>query len=204
MTGLDFSAASLGEARDLAGRAAGGDRLRFVEGDVYDAPELLGRGEFDVVFVNIGSICWIPDIKRWARVVADLLKSGGGELFIRDVHPALLSIDDLAERERLVVGFPYFETREGMVTEQEGTYVRSSEGVEKLGRSKMVEWNHGIGEVVGAVLGAGLRVTALVEHRSVPFEGVKGQMVEVGGGEWALTEGRDRLPLSFTLKAVKD
>ncbi|KAM0715488.1 hypothetical protein Q7P37_008986 [Cladosporium fusiforme] len=197
VTGLDFSPASLTEARELANQAAGGEKLHFVEGDVYSAPELLNKAAYDIVFTGIGSICWLPDIRRWARVVAELLKPGG-ELFIREGHPYLFTIDD-GVTDRLVVSYPYFEQQEGLVTEEAGTYVRV--GVELQPR-KMVEWNHGIGEIVTALLEAGMRVTALVEHKSVPFNAFKGQMEEIGGGEWALKEGRDPDSSSGALKSA--
>lgn len=178
VTGLDLSPASLTEARKLANQAAGGEKLTFVEGDVYSAPKLLGEAAFDVVFTNIGSLCWLPNIQRWAQVVSALLKPGG-ELFVREGHPFLFTIDDTVQ-DRLVVSYPYFEQREGLITEEAGTYVKV--GVELRAR-KMVEWNHGIGEIITALLGAGMRVTGLVEHGSVPFEAFRGQMVDVGGGE---------------------
>jgi hypothetical protein len=54
----------------------------------------------------------------------------------------------------------------------------------KFEAKKSVEWNHGLGEIVGALLAAGMRVTALVEHKSVPWNALPGMMVEVGGGEF--------------------
>ena len=48
-----------------------------------------------------------------------------------------------------------------------------------------------------------MRVTGLVEHDSVPWVGLPGQMEPVGGGEYALTDRRFRAPLSYTLQAVK-
>src|SRR3954454_16876455 len=80
-TGLDFSPSALKEARALAARA-GGD-VTFVEGDVYDAVGLLGGARFDLVYTGIGAICWLPDIRRWAEVVAGLLRPGG-RLFMRE------------------------------------------------------------------------------------------------------------------------
>jgi len=78
MTGVDFSEASLDVARGLAADA--GADVDFVHAQVYDAPEVLGR--FDFVFTGIGALCWLPDIDRWAGVVADLLVPGG-RLFMR-------------------------------------------------------------------------------------------------------------------------
>jgi 2-polyprenyl-3-methyl-5-hydroxy-6-metoxy-1,4-benzoquinol methylase len=86
MTGLDFSAAAVEQARRLADRI--GSDARFVQAEVYSAAEVLGRGAFDLVFTGIGALCWLPDIRRWAQMVADLLRPGG-RLFLREGHPML-------------------------------------------------------------------------------------------------------------------
>jgi hypothetical protein len=57
---------------------------------------------------------------------------------------------------------------------------------------------------VSAVLGAGLRLTGLTEHDSVPWEALPGQMDALGGGEWRLADRPWRLPHSYTLQAVRD
>ena len=84
MTGLDFSPAALEQGRRLA--AATGLEVDFVESDLYGAPEALGTERFDLVYTGIGAICWLPDIRRWAGVVATLLRPGG-RLFMREGHP---------------------------------------------------------------------------------------------------------------------
>ncbi len=63
--------------------------------------------------------------------------------------------------------------------------------------------NHGLGEVITALLAHGLQLTALVEHQSIPWEALPGQMVKGEDGEYRLREQPARLPLSYTLVAVK-
>jgi 2-polyprenyl-3-methyl-5-hydroxy-6-metoxy-1,4-benzoquinol methylase len=63
MTGLDFSPASIEQARALVARS--GDDVTFVESDVYDAKSALGGEQFDLVFTGIGALCWLPSISRW-------------------------------------------------------------------------------------------------------------------------------------------
>jgi SAM-dependent methyltransferase len=181
VAGLDLSPASLREARSLADQAAGGEKMSFVEGDVYAAPELLGEGEWDVVFTGIGALGWLPDIQRWVSTVAALLKPQG-ELFIREGHPILFAIGD-KDPGKLVVEYPYFETAEPIVSDEPSTYVRLEMEGKKFEARTTVEWNHGLGEIVSALLGVGMRITMLEEHRSVPWNALPGQMVDVGGGE---------------------
>ena len=197
VTGVDFSAPALEQARELA-RKTGADAT-FVESDVYEAPAVLGKGQFDLVFTGIGAICWLPSISRWAQVVADLLKPGG-RLFIREGHPMLFTIADPREDGLLVVEYPYFETAEPMVFEQGGTYVSTEM---EFTHNVTHEWNHGLGEIVTALLEAGLTITALTEHDSVPWEALPGMMEETADNEWRLADRPDRLPHSYTLQAVK-
>ena len=64
-------------------------------------------------------------------------------------------------------------------------------------------WNHGLGEIVTALLDRNLTLTRLEEHDSVPWNGLPGQMAEVGGGEWRLVDRPERLPHTYTLEAVR-
>jgi SAM-dependent methyltransferase len=196
MTGLDFSPASVAEARNLAERL--GDPTEFVESDVYAAADVLPTESFDLVFTGIGALCWLPSVDRWAAVVARLLKPGG-RLFIREGHPVLWTLDEAA-KDGLVIRYPYFETAEPLVFVEEGTYVESDA---VFTQNETHSWNHGLGEIVTALLAHRLRLTMLVEHESAPWDGLPGQTVRGDDGEWRLTEGRARVPLTYTLQAVK-
>lgn len=197
MTGLDFSGAAITAARRLAAQA--GVDTDFVEADVYAAVDVLGAARFDLVYTGIGALCWLPQIRRWAAVVSALL-APGGRLFLREGHPVLWTIDE-RHTDRLVIGYPYFETREPIVFEDPTTYV---EGDARLEHAVTHSWNHGMGEIVSALLDEGLVLTQLVEHDTVPWEALPGQMEQTGElREWRLVEHRERLPLTYTLQAVK-
>ncbi|WP_326555485.1 class I SAM-dependent methyltransferase [Micromonospora sp. NBC_01813] len=199
MTGLDLSGASLEQARRIAEAAQ--TPIEYVEADVYQAVQLLGEGGFDLVFTGIGALCWLPDVTRWAATVAALLRPGG-RLFIREGHPVLWAIDETRPDGLLVVDLPYFETAEPLVWDEGGTYVDTDTS---FSHNLTHSWNHGIGEIFTALTGAGLRVTGLVEHDSVPWNALPGRMVKGDDdGEWRLAERRERVPLSYTLQAVKD
>lgn len=199
MTGLDFSPVSLAQARRLA--AATGSDVDFVESDVYDAIEALGRNAYDLVFTGVGALCWLPDIRRWADVVAGLLRPGG-RLFLREGHPMLWSLADRREDGLLAVEYPYFEREQGSVWDEEGTYVETDA---VFTHNRTVEWNHGLGEVIGAVMEAGLDLTGFVEHDSVAWDALPGQMERLpeNTNEWRLIDRPWRLPHTYTLQAVK-
>ena len=197
MTGLDFSAPAVAAAAELA--AATGADARFVQSDVYAAADVLPAGSFDVVYTGIGALCWLPDIRRWALVVAALLRPGG-RLFIRDGHPMLFTIEDPRGDGLLSVTFPYFEQAGPQVWDQGGTYVETDA---EFTHNVTHEWNHGIGEIVTALLDAGMTLTGLAEHDSVPWNALPGMMTETDD-EWRLSENPARLPCSFTIQAVKE
>jgi SAM-dependent methyltransferase len=197
MSGLDFSGEAIAQARALAERT--GTPIEYVQATVDDATTVLEPGAFDFVFTGIGALCWLPDVAAWARTVAALLRPGG-ELFIREGHPMLWTLDE-NRMDALAVRYPYFETPEPIVFDEPGTYVESEH---VFVHTRSASWAHGLGETVTALLAAGLRLTLLEEHRTVPWEALPGRMVRTDFDEWRLEEGGDLVPLTFTLRAVKD
>jgi SAM-dependent methyltransferase len=197
VTGLDLSPASLRHARLLSQRA--GPEVEFVEAELYDAVAVLGAEAFDFVFTGIGALCWLPSIRRWANIVAELLVSGG-RLFMREAHPMLWTLDDERSDDLLVAEYPYFELEEPLIFDTPGTYVKTES---TFTHNRTHEWNHGLGEIVTALLDAGMELTMLVEHDSVPWEGLPGRMTQIELGEWRLTDRPSRLPHTYTLQAIK-
>lgn len=196
MTGLDFSGAAVEAARELASQTT--TDARFLQSDVYSAAEVPGAAEFDLVYTGVGSLTWLPDIRRWGGVVASLLRPGG-RLFIREDHPVLLSAkirDGLLTLQR-----PYFEQPEPNVANSGATYVGTDTSFE---HTVTEWWNHGIGEIVTSLIDAGLRIAEFTEHDSIPWSALSGAMEYIGGGEYRLIDDPRRLPHSYTLQAVKE
>jgi SAM-dependent methyltransferase len=194
MTGLDFSPLSLREARRLAEQAQ--TPVRFVEADLYSALGMLDPASFDLVYTGIGALCWRPDIARWARTVAGLLRPGG-RLFVREMHPMLGTIDE-SHADRPLFDYPYFEGAEPMVFDDGGTYVETDI---KFTATQTHRWSHGLGQTISALLDSGMQLTGLVEHDNVPWQALPGHMSHDEHGEWRLTDRPWRLAASFTLQA---
>ena len=169
MSGLDFSAAAIPRPGELA--ASTGADIDFHVADVYDAVDVLGAGGYDLVFTGIGALGWLPDMARWAQLVADLLRPGG-RLFLREGHPMLLALADPRPDGLVVVEYPYFTPAEPTVWDEPGTYVTTEV---TFVHTVSHEWSHGIGEVATALLDAGMVVTGLVEHDSVPWDAPPGR-----------------------------
>jgi SAM-dependent methyltransferase len=197
VTGLDLSRPALEEARRLA--IAADVDARFVQAEAYDALDVLDEGAFDLVYTGIGALCWLPDVRRWAGVVASLLRPGG-RLHIREGHPVLWSLADVRPDGLLALELPYFEQPEPILWDEGGTYVQTEV---VFSQNLTHEWNHGLGEIITALLEHGMRLTMFEEHDSVPWEAFPGQMKDIGGGEWRLADRPERLPHTYTLQALK-
>jgi SAM-dependent methyltransferase len=197
MTGLDFSAPAVAAAQDLAART--GTDVRFVQSDVYAAADVLGHGRFGLVYTGIGALCWLPDIRRWAEVVAALL-APGGRLFLREGHPMLWALADERDDGLLVVDHPYFERLEPMVFDDDGSYASTDVVFEN---TTTHEWNHGLAEIITALMDAGLELTGLTEHDSAPWAPFPGMMEKSADGEWRLANRPWRVPCTYTLQAVR-
>lgn len=74
VTGVDFSDRAIEQARKLAAEA--GLEAQFHCADVYEARSL-DIGTFDLVFMNFGVLCWLPDVHELMRTVSAHLKPGG-------------------------------------------------------------------------------------------------------------------------------
>jgi hypothetical protein len=118
---------------------------------------------------------------------------------MREYHPMLWAVDD-RRTDALVLGYPYFEQPEPVDVDIPGTYVETAM---EFSHNQTRDWTHGLGEIVTAVMEVCLELTMLVEHDSAPDQALPGLMRREGDGEWRLTEHGERLPLSYTLQAIK-
>jgi SAM-dependent methyltransferase len=204
VTGLDFSGPAVAGARDLAselGLEPG--QARFVQADVYDALTALDGQRYDIVYTGLGALCWLPDLRRWARTVASLLVPGGF-LYLSEFHPVGFCLGP----DGTTVDQDY-SRRGAIVADESGSYADPSAQTEY---NRSVWWQHTLGDVVSAVAGAGLRLEFLHEFDFTLFKLVPG-LVKVpdtsgsggsSGTVYRLPDGAPRVPLLFSLRAVRD
>lgn len=192
VVGLDLSPVAITAAEELARRAGLEHRARFVCADVNDAAAVLRGERFDIVYVSLGALCWLPSVRRWADQVAAVLVPGG-RLFVHDVHPVSCALDEVDG----VFVRSYFEEAEAAVYDDGVTY---TDGPSLSESRSCFEWNHGIGEIVNALIGEGLVLDSLVEHDWTRF-GRFPWLTDDGTGHWRAPPERPRIPLAFTLTA---
>ena len=192
VTGMDFSEKAINLAESLS------KELRipadFLCCELYDLPKHLS-GKFDIVFTSEGVLAWLPDLTKWAEVIAHFLKPGGF-FYIRELHPVLCMLDDEAKGSELK--YPYFHSKKPMRFECNGSYASPNSGIQVVA----YEWLHSLGDIINSLLQVGLRLEFFHEfnccnHKVRPF-------LEQGeDGYWRLPGIPRGIPMMFSIKAVK-
>ncbi len=196
VTGVDFSEPAIEACKKLSDES--GTPGDFVVADVFDAPRALDNQTYDVVYTGIGAICWLPDINRWAQVVADLVKPGG-TFYILEGHPMMWAVSDDDHGDDVVLEWPYFEAAGPQGYEDEGTYA----GNGKVRHTQNYNFPHGLGETITALINAGLVIDFVHEHKVVHWKAFP-MLVPAADGLWKMPAGRENdLPLLQSIKAHK-
>ena len=195
-TGLDFSGESVAVGRDAASRA--GLDVEFVQSDVYAARGAV-EGDFDIVYMSYGVLNWLPDMKRLGGVVRSLLKQGG--LFhLTEHHPMAMAMDIPSDRDNLTVGYPYFDSGEPEISDNETSYI-SGEG--KIAHPTTYQWQHSLSDVVSGLIDSNLRLITLREFPFGTFPSGH-PLSQRPDGYWHYAERPEFAPLMFTVQAVRD
>lgn len=194
VVGLDFSPVAIASAEQLARES--GPAVTFIEGRVEDAARLT-PGPFDLVYTSWGTICWLPDLVPWARAIAAVLRRGGA-FYLADAHPSLNTLD-----LRDGVLRPVYDFRTPHDTPLQFTNATTYTGDPTVMEAQDTrEWIHPLSAILTALLDAGLQLTMFREHEKLPWPAAS-IMVEDAPGLWRLPDGHPRLPLSFSLRAIK-
>lgn len=189
VTGVDLSDTAISEAKKL------NDELKlnakFICSNVYDLRDHLDE-KFDIVFTSYGTIGWLPDLDKWADIVAHYLKPGG-LFYMAEFHPVLWMFDDDFTHIKY-----HYDNREIIVTENEGTYTDRSAAI----TGKEYSWNHSISEVLNALIKSGLKIENFNEHMYSPYPCFK-NMTELKKDNWHIKGMEEKLPMVYSITAVK-
>src|SRR5688572_23345711 len=201
-TGIDLSDEAIKLAREI------NDELKldaqFICCNVYDlltenqklakAPPLEGFGEaaFDIVFTSYGTIGWLPDLDPWAKVIAERLEPGGF-FYMAEFHPVLWMFDDDFTSIKY-----HYDNKELIVMEDQPTYTGDKNEIV----GKEYSWNHSISEVLNALINAGLKIEFFNEHDYSPYSNFKNS-VETESGKWHIKGMEGKLPMVYSLRAIK-
>ena len=199
VTGVDFSVPAIEAARTLAADLGLADRARFIVSDVYETAAALPEpASFDRVFVSWGALCWLPDMRAWAKVVAHFLKPNGW-LALADAHPAAYVFDSRTATPDGMPGWWVPYTAAVPLIEDRSEDYADPGAI--LRNTRTHEWLHPLGDVITALLDAGLRLDRFAEHDRIVWQMFDCLIRdETGYYRWP---DKPWLPLSYSLRAVK-
>ncbi|WP_299810909.1 bifunctional 2-polyprenyl-6-hydroxyphenol methylase/3-demethylubiquinol 3-O-methyltransferase UbiG [uncultured Shewanella sp.] len=194
VTGVDLSPAAITQAKSLTEQA--GLKADFICSDVYSVPETVTT-EFDLVFTSYGAIVWLPDLDKWAQIIASKLVAGG-QFYMVEFHPA----------QAVFEGYSYFH-QDAPDVEDEVTYTENASD----DTNTFMSWSHSLSDVINALIKAGLEINSFDEFPFSPYDCFEGlseetlavelpQGVELRKRYFVEQQGQ-RLPLTYAISATK-
>jgi len=140
VTGLDFSDEASGPPGSWPSGPASMTARPSCVPMSSTPPATLAPATFDVVYVSLGALCWLPSVARWADQVAALARPGG-RLYLHDIHPLACP---WSPTDRL---WPTPTSRSASRTSTTPSRPTPT-WPDPLSSRRTYEWNHSVGEVV--------------------------------------------------------
>lgn len=194
VTGVDFSDKSIEYARKLADEL--NIKARFIFCNIYDLKKHLDE-KFDIVYTSQGILCWLKDLKEWAKLISYYLKVGG-MFYIMEEHPIIRTFDDTIE-DRIEIGYHYFHKKEPTNWGEETPDCTDECDVNS---NPSYEWQWSLSDIINSLINVGLKIEFLHEFDKMFYKALP-QMKKDKEGWWYLPGFRNKIPLMFSIKAVR-
>jgi SAM-dependent methyltransferase len=189
VTGVDLSDKAIDAANELAKKT--GNEVKFICCDVYDLPNHLNE-QFDIVFTSYGTIGWLPDMNKWANIIATFLKPNGRFVFA-EFHPVVWMYDDNFE----TIKYNYFNA--GQIVESEtGTYADKDAPIQ----SNYIGWNHDLAEVFTSLITNGIEINSFEEFDYSPYN-CFAKTVEFEPKKFRIAHFGNKIPMVFAIAGTK-
>lgn len=189
VTGIDLSDKAIDSAKQIAKEIH--SNANFICCDIYDLPNHLEK-TFDMVFTSYGTIGWLPDLNKWAKVISKFLQPNGQFIFV-EFHPVVWMFDYNFEK----IGYRYFNS--GPIVEtNSGTYADKTADL----TISDISWNHGIGEVLNSLIQNGLEITSFDEFDYSPYNCFN-KTVELEPKKFRIAHLDNKIPMVYSITAVK-
>jgi 2-polyprenyl-3-methyl-5-hydroxy-6-metoxy-1,4-benzoquinol methylase len=189
VTGIDLSDKAIESANKLSEKA--NIQTTFICCDIYDLPDHLNQ-EFDIVYTSYGTIGWLPDINKWAKIVSKYLKPNGKFIFV-EFHPVVWMFDDDFKK----IKYKYFNSNAIIETES-GTYADKDAEINQ----ECITWNHGIGEVVNSLIKNDVEVMSLNEYDYSPYNCFNGT-IEFEPNKYRINKFGNKFPMVYSIVGKK-
>jgi SAM-dependent methyltransferase len=182
--GFDISDNAIEEAKKRAAKFQ--IDCEFIRTDVLEISEEF-YGNFDMVYVTVGALSWIPDKGKYFDKAANLLKNGGN-LFIYEHHPFgnVLPYDDEFDGELKVI-HKYFDKEIWKEVEGINYY-----GGVKYKSSPSYEFPYTLGELLNILVVHGFCLKKFNEYPD-----------DIAMGRFYMAKQELKMPLSYILIAEK-
>lgn len=189
VTGIDLSDRAIESAKQIAKDT--NSKAKFICCDIYDLPNHLNE-KFDIVFTSYGTIGWLPDLNKWAKIISEFLTPNGQFVFV-EFHPFVWMFDDKFEK----IGYRYFNS--GAIIETEnGTYADKKADITQ----SYVMWNHGLGEVINSLINNGLQINSLDEFDYSPYNCFN-KTTEFEPKKFRIEHLSNNIPMVYSVTATK-
>ena len=190
VTGLDLSEVAIDSARSLNQELE--LDASFICANVYDTNKHI-KEHFDIVFLSYGAICWLPDLKPWAEIIASRLKKGG-QLIMAEFHPVLYMYDWSTNK----IDYNYFNNGEAYEEVEEESYASGGKAVNEVEYS----WNHPMSDIIQSLLDVGLQLEVLREYDYSPYNCFP-NLEQRASGEYVYNLTEKSFPHVMAMKARK-
>ncbi len=194
VTGIDFSKKSIELARSLSEEL--GINAKFICADVYGLPKIL-KEKFDVVFTSYGVLLWLPDLKKWAKIISHFLKPKGA-FYIIEGHPFSMVLKNVGKEINLSVKKSYFHSSRPLEGKKEKDYTNKRKQLKNIAYT----WTHSISDVINSLISAGLRIDYL--HEFPYSREVNYPNMELKKDGWWFKGKKKIIPLMFSIHATKE
>ncbi|SDV99682.1 class I SAM-dependent methyltransferase [Aequorivita viscosa] len=189
VTGVDLSDKAILKANELAKKTE--LEATFICSDIYELHKHLSE-KFDIVFTSYGTIGWLPDLDKWAKIVSTFLKPNGKFVFV-EFHPVVWMFDDDFKE----IKYSYFN-KEAIQETEEGTYAEKNADIS----TEFISWNHSMSEVITNLIKNGLAINALQEFDYSPYNCFN-NTVEFEKKKFRIKGLDDKIPMVYAIVATK-
>ena len=189
VTGVDLSDKAIESAKQIAKDTE--STANFICCDMYDLPKHLNK-KFDIVFTSYGTIGWLPDLDKWAKIISQYLKPNGQFVFV-EFHPVVWMFDDNFKN----ITYNYFNS--GAIIESEsGTYADKSADI----TLETVTWNHSLSEVISSLLKNGFEMISFDEFDYSPYNCFN-NTIEFETNKYRIEHLGKNIPMVYSIVATK-